>query len=290
MLFNLALQLYFDYLAIINRSKETIYGYKKDLTGLASYLEKKYNCSIYVEDITSNDLESYLSYLGTNRKLSAKSRSRVLYAIRSFWNYAADKKELSPKNIARSIETIKVPQKERNYLREDEVKELIHAMNNRLIRLIVQTLFYTGMRISECLNLKLEDVDMNYAAKIIHVRNGKGSKDRNIPINSKLYALLADYLNNWRAGSKSEYFFVTARTGRVSPIYVNQILRETATRLGWKKNVSAHILRHSMASCMIKKGVDLPTVQKILGHSNLKVTSIYCHTDMTQMQNAVQII
>jgi Site-specific recombinase XerD len=290
MLIHDAVQDFLDYLFVINRSNETINGYRKDLKSLVNYLENQYNCALYLEDITINDLEAFLSYLGSCRKLSPKSRSRILYTLRSFWNYAADKKELSPKNIARSIETIKVPQKERTYLKDEEVKQLIQAINNKLVKLIVQTLFYTGMRISECLNLKVEDVDLNSEDRLIHIINGKGGKDRNIPINNKLYILLMDYVKNWRINTGSSYFFTTKRTGRVSPVYINQIIRETVIRLGWKKHVSAHIFRHSMATCLIRNGVDLPTVQKILGHSNLKVTSIYCHTDMSHMEKAMQVM
>lgn len=290
MLLHDAIQTFLEYLYIINRSNETISGYRKDLKLFVNYLESRYNCALYFEDISINDLESFLNYLGNCKKLSAKSRSRVLYTLRSFWNYAADKKELSTKNIARSIETIKVPQKERTYLKDEEVKILIQAIDNKLIKLIVQALFYTGMRISECINLKIIDIDMNPENRLIHVRNGKGGKDRNIPINNKLYDLLSDYLNNWRVKTKSNYFFTTKRTGRVSPVYINQIIRETVVRLGWTKKVSAHILRHSMATSLIRNGVDLPTVQKILGHSNLKVTSIYCHTDLSLMEAAMQVI
>src|SRR5690606_17962462 len=141
------------------------------------------------------------------------------------------------------------------------------------IRIICITLFYTGMRIGECLNLRLGDIDL--AQNTIRVVNGKGKKDRTIPINKDLAPLLAHYIAHERPAVDTDYLFATAKSGSITAAYVNRVIKDTVTALGWTKNVTAHVLRHSFASNLIKKGVNIVHVQKLLGHSNLKVTSIY---------------
>lgn len=157
-----------------------------------------------------------------------------------------------------------------------------------MIKLVIKTLYYTGLRINECLSLNVNDVDLQN--KIIHVIGGKGNKNRDIPINNNLIPLFENYLANERPHTTSEFFFATKKTGSLSANYVNQTLRETVEKLGWKKHITAHILRHSFASNLIKNGVSLVYVQKLLGHSNLKVTSIYTHANMEELNKSINVL
>lgn len=270
------------YLKISNKSNETITGYSKDINAFEKFVEEKYNGPVYIEEIKVLDIEDYLHSLKL-RKLQNSSISRNLYTIRSFWNFAY-KNRFAKENIASFVETIKVKRKEREYLTEEEVKELVHNIDHKLISLVVETLFYSGMRISECINLKVNDVDFD--DKVIRVINGKGGKDRNIPINKDIINKLKYYKDHERP-NKSDYFFCTEKSGRLSAPYINRIINDTVINLGWSKHVSAHILRHSFASCLIKKGVNLVHVQKLLGHSNLKVTSIYTHTNLDELAQSI---
>ena len=128
----------------------------------------------------------------------------MLGSMRSFFGHAY-KSEWCDKNVTARLEPIKCQQKERQYLSEEEVKLFVNAIQHDLARLVAQTLYYTGMRISECLNLQVDDVDLE--ENLIHIRHGKGNKDRFVPINSKLKELLVDYNENWRVNS--DYFFAT---------------------------------------------------------------------------------
>lgn len=273
------------YLTITSRSLETISSYSSDLSSFEHFMEDKYNGPVYLDEIESIDIEDYLYYL-KNKNLQNSTRSRNLYTLRSFWNFSF-KNKLCSWNVAISIEPIKTQQKERTYLTKNEVVILMESIEHPLIKLVVQTLFYTGMRISECLNLKLSDVDLEN--KIIHVINGKGSKDRDIPINENLIPFLKEYLNT-RPDISSNYFFITKKTGHLSAVYVNRIIDDTVKKLGWKKHVSAHILRHSFASNLIKNGVNLVYVQKLLGHSNLKVTSVYTHANLEDLNTSINVL
>ena len=272
------------YLSSIDRSDETITGYSKDLLYFNRYLENKYNGEAYVDEITSEDIEEYLFYLKETKGYAPASRQRNLHTLRSFFSYCY-KKELVLRNVALSVERIKLQQKERNYLSDEEVKLLISAIDHSLIRLVVQVLYMTGLRISECVNLTIDDVDFN--RRVIHVVSGKGNKDRLIPISKRLYPLLVEYREHHRPETGSLLFFCTKKTGMLSPVYVNAGIAEAVRKLGWRKKGTAHVLRHSFASQLVKNQVSLVQIQKLLGHSSLNVTGIYTHTDMDQLSNAV---
>ncbi|MDN9009170.1 site-specific tyrosine recombinase/integron integrase [Brevibacillus laterosporus] len=281
------IEIFLEYMSSIGRSEETISGYGKDLVHFTRFLDSKYNCESYIEEITVTDLEEYLHYLKEERGYAPASRLRNLHTLRSFFAYAY-KKELVVRNIALSVEKIKVQQKERTYLTEDEVERLVHAIDHPLIRLVVIVLYMTGLRISECLNLTVDDV--NLEDKVIHVVAGKGNKDRLIPISLRLLPLLQEYVQEKRPTTASPLFFCTKKTGMLSPVYVNKEITEAVKRLGWKKKVTAHILRHSFASQLVKNDVNLVQIQKLLGHSSLNVTSIYTHTNLDQLSDAINTL
>lgn len=281
------IEIFLEYMSSIGRSEETISGYGKDLVHFTRFLESKYNCESYIEEITVADIEEYLHYLKEERGYAPASRLRNLHTLRSFFAYAY-KKELVVRNIALSVEKIKVQQKERTYLTEEEVERLVHAIDHPLIRLVVIVLYMTGLRISECLNLTVDDV--NLEDKVIHVVAGKGNKDRLIPISLRLLPLLQEYVQEKRPTTASPLFFCTKKTGMLSPVYVNKEITEAVKRLGWKKKVTAHILRHSFASQLVKNDVNLVQIQKLLGHSSLNVTSIYTHTNLDQLSDAINTL
>ncbi len=285
MLFMESVEQFGKYQAIIERSPVTIRAYHEDLTLLNRYLEEKYNSPVYLEDITQEDVEEYLYYLKEVKSYQPISRKRVLGSMRSFFGYAY-KSEWCDKNVTAKLEPIKCQQKERQYLSESEVNQFVNAIPHELIRLVAQTLYYTGMRISECLNLQVEDV--NLEDNLIHIRHGKGNKDRFVPINSKLKELLVDYSENWRV--VSDKFFATRISGSLSPTRVAKVFSDTTKALGWKKKVTAHILRHSFASKLVKNDVHLVKISKLLGHSSLKTTSIYVHSNMDDLKDAVNTL
>ncbi|KAB7666041.1 tyrosine-type recombinase/integrase [Bacillus sp. B1-b2] len=285
MLFIESINKFGKYQANIERSPVTIQAYYEDLTLFNRHLQEKYNGPIYLEDITQEDVENYLYYLKEIKHYQPISRKRVLGSTRSFFSYAY-KSEWCDKNVTAKLEPIKCQHKERQYLSEKEVNQFVNAIDHKLIRLVAQTLYYTGMRISECLNLQVEDVDLE--GNMIHIRHGKGNKDRFVPINVKLKELLVDYTENWKVNS--DYFFATRNTGTLSKTRVAKVFRDTNQALGWKKNVTAHILRHSFASKLVQNDVHLVKISKLLGHSSLKTTSIYVHSNMDDLKDAVNTL
>jgi integrase/recombinase XerD len=176
-------------------------------------------------------------------------------------------------------------QVERTYLTEEEVVILTEELDHPLIQLVVKTLYYTGLRISECIHLTLDDV--NFERNWIRVIEGKGGKDRTIPMNLKLKELLADYKENWRAEVETPYFFCTFKSGKLHRNYVNLVIRQALKRLDWNRKITAHTLRHSFASNLVKKEVNIVKIQKLLGHSSLTTTSVYTHTNLVELEDAV---
>ena len=287
MLFSEAVHRMLEHMSSIDRSPRTLELYERDLGTIRIYLEKQKNGPVYIEDVSVEDLEAFMRYTKEVKNYAPNTRGKYFYALRSLYAFAY-KKGIVDRNIALAMDFIKMPRKERQYLEIEEVEALVEAMENPLIRLVTIFLFNTGLRISECMDLTLEDV--NLEKRIIHVREGKGGKDRIVPINNNLYELLKDYKENWRDAYGSKHFFATKRTGRISYSHTNATIRETAKKVGIKKQVSCHTLRHSFASALVKKNVGLVEISKLLGHESLAVTSIYTHTNLSALNNAVNAL
>ena len=287
MLLNQAIEDFKNYMELIDRSEETIRGYTMELKNFNDFVTVKHNCPVYLGDVILEDLEDYMLH-EKERGIASASRSRSLYILRSFYNYCC-KKDLANRNIASLLEPVKVKQKERDFLTEGEFEELSVTIKHPVIRTVVQTMFYTGGRVSEIINLKLEDVDLQN--KMIHIIDGKGGKDRNIPIADKLHKILANYLENIRnVEIELGCFFAIRTTGRVSASYINRSIKEAVDKLGWEKDVSAHVLRHSFGTNLLERGASVVSIQKLLGHSSLRVTSRYLHQDTDKLSEAVNLL
>jgi site-specific recombinase XerD len=152
-------------------------------------------------------------------------------------------------------------------------------------RAMLATLIYTGLRLNEMLNLKLHEVDMEN--RTILVKGGKGGKDRILPISSKLQEYLSRYLEDRkRLSRESIYFFTTLRSDKpVTNSGTKRII--TAIKKGTGINFSAHKLRHTFATLMLEGGCDLFSLQKMLGHSDIKTTTIYLSTSVTMLQEQI---
>ncbi len=287
MLYNRALESFINSMEIADRSKATINGYEKELTYFHNFLTVKHNCLVYMEDITLEDIEDYL--LDKKEKGHAtSSRSRAIYILRSFYNYCC-KKDICPKNLASLLEPVKVKQKERDFITEAEFEQLARAINKPVMRTVAQTMFYTGGRVSEILDLKLVDVDLEN--RVIHIIEGKGNKDRDVPINDKLHAILLNYLKNIRDTEvETGKFFVNQTTGKVSASYLNRCIHQAVHELGWEKQISSHVLRHSFGTNLLERGASVVSIQKLLGHASLVVTSRYLHQDLKTLSDAVNLL
>jgi site-specific recombinase XerD len=283
MLLNDAVSKFGQYQETTDKSTNTIHAYHNDLMHFNDYLVNKYNFPSYVEDISSDDVESYLLYLKQEKEYKSSSRKRKLICLRTFFHFCY-KKKLCQHNPAVDVDMITVKQEEKMYLTEEEIEQLVTQITHPVVKLVVQTLYYTGVRISECLNVEMGDVD--FERNVVCVKE-KGGNKRIIPLHLELRQELLDYKENSRPYTRTDNFFATAKTGRISKSYVNKMIKQAVTELGWTKDVSCHTLRHSCASNLVKNNVHVVVIQKLLGHKFLSTITPYMHAHNTDLAEAI---
>lgn len=174
------------------------------------------------------------------------------------------------------IGAIPRPRKERklpDVLTQDEVKRLFSGVTNPKHRMVLMVIYSAGLRIGEAARLRLEDMDP--ARKMIHIRGGKGKKDRFTMLSEKVMNELTGYLAVFKP---TKYLFEGEREGKpYSPSSIQQVFRKAIENASITKPATVHTLRHSFATHLLEQGVDLRYIQELLGHASSKTTEIYTH-------------
>jgi len=286
MLLSIALQQYLNSLELKESSRETIRGYRTLINEFMRYTEAFHNGPITVEEITASDVERFLAFRRSVGDAPI-SRNRHFYILSGFFGFLLNR-DLVKKNIMNMLTPIKINQKERQYLELHQVEKLLDAIEPPILKAAVTTLAYTGLRVSELCNLRDADVDLD--ARVIRVISGKGNKDRLVPISEKLYPVLLDYVVRLKPRKQTNYFFATHKNPLITDDYINRVIKVAATEIGLDFKPTAHILRHSFASALVKRNAPLPSVQRILGHADLRITSRYIHQNFSQIKDAVDLI
>ncbi|ASJ00348.1 site-specific tyrosine recombinase/integron integrase [Thermococcus gorgonarius] len=224
---------------------------------------------------------SALRFLASLRRKGYSNRSLnlVVQALRAYFRFEGQDDE------AEKLKPPKVPRSLPKALTVDEIRKLISSVPplKRRDRLIFLLLYGAGLRVSELCNLKKKDVDLE--RKIIVVRGGKGAKDRVVPIPDELAEEIRKYL--LEREDESEYLLVEVRRkkkDKLSPKTVWHLLRKYGGKAGIK--VTPHMLRHSFATHMLERGVDIRAIQELLGHSNLSTTQIYTKVTVEHLRKA----
>jgi site-specific recombinase XerD len=276
----------------LNRSKETYVGYEKDLTQFHRFYLSQWKVEPFVDEIETHHLRAFLRYLSEEKHYKTNSIIRVIATFRSFFRFL-EREEYIEKNPSNRLQAPKKPESIPKYLTKEEIEKLLSALSldkdkGKRDYAIIQTLRYTGLRVSELTNLKIEDV--NFEEATITVWHGKGDKYRIIPLHPELAPILHDYLENVRPPSEDPYFFITKKTEtRITTGYIRVILHKAADEAGITKKVTPHVLRHSFATSLYKDhGVDLLRIGKLLGHASPRATSIYTHTTPEHLREALE--
>ena len=264
---------YIDYLMYErNLSKNTIMSYQNDLTDLYNYFN---------EDIIKVTYKDLVKYIDSLSYLNVRSLAHHITVIHSFYEFLVNNEDID-KNPAENIKSPKLPLKLPNYLTTQEIDKILDVnlvtpydyRNKAMLELI----YATGLRISELVNLKFVNVDLDNA--LIRVL-GKGSKERMVPISSIAEKYLRLYIEEYRPiilGLKtSEYLFISNAKKNISRQGFFKILKKECQRAGIEKEVSPHVLRHSFATHLLEGGADIRVIQELLGHSNITTTEIYTH-------------
>lgn len=165
-----------------------------------------------------------------------------------------------------------------------EVGELLAAVKNRKHRAILETLYGAGLRLGEALRIRVSDIDSG--RMVVHVREGKGRKDRYVALSPTLLARLREY---WKHYRPSDVLFPGRAPQRpLSPSVVQTAVQEARQKADLRKAVHCHTLRHSFATHLLEAGVDLRTIQMLLGHRSLSTTAIYLHIASTSLQETAR--
>jgi integrase/recombinase XerD len=286
--------LYLKELSLLNRSPGTIRNIKNDLGILICFLdEEKIR---HIEELTADVLADYQQKLSF--KLTAKgtpltigSQLRLLYAARGLTRYLKDKDYLANDPGA----TIRLPKTAKRLpnviLGSREIKTLLEAqdMRNRYgyrRRLIIEILYDTGIRRSELAGVRPADIDLN--AGYVYIRNGKGGKDRVVPVSDRVCKLIHDYMLFIRPEFIKDTdpggLIVTRWGQNMTGHGIYREVRQAVRNAGIKKNVTCHSLRHSCATHMLKNGAPVRHIQEMLGHESLESTQIYTRVTINDLK------
>lgn len=283
--FNKMVALYLKHLENIDCSPHTIRHYKTTLRDLGDFLSRKHHHSLRIDKITTNHLLSFLSYK-REQGTTGRTRKNYIVTFRSFWRFL-NVQNLCKFNPTIQLENIHIEKKERIYLTEEEIQRFLSVITHPIVYASCATICYSGLRISELCNLKLTDV--SFSRQEIHVICGKGKKDRIVPLNSELSNILTTYISHDR-NPDSEYLFSSKQSGRISQQYLNKMIHKYAKLANVDSHISAHCLRHSFATALVSKGAPITSIQKILGHNDLKTTNIYMHMDQSELSHSINLL
>ena len=258
-----------------NYSQTTVKGYLKIVEAFANHFHRR------PDQLGPEHIRAYQVYMFEERKLNARTVAQHTAALRFFFC-----KTLRRVYSVEEVPYPKAPRRLPKVLTREEAIRLIDSAGNLYHRALLMTAYSTGMRRAEVCNLKVEDIDSN--RMLIHVRAGKGRRDRDVPLSPKLLETLREY---WRWMQPKTYLFPGTVNGSradkpVTAKMLWEACREAAQRAGITKHVAPHLLRHSFATHLVEGGADLPTVQTLLGHADLKPTSIYLHLSERHLKAA----
>ena len=255
----------------------------------------------FAASVTMNDVYDYLTFLSrdkvrhvnspsSKRGLNATSRARKVSTIKSFYKYLTVKAGVLEENPVLDLDTPKIMKSLPRFLSLDESKKLLGSVDgdNAVRDYCILTLFLNcGLRISELVGLNITDIHSDCITVL-----GKGNKQRTVYLNDACVSALNDYLNIRKAVpcADKNALFVSSRKARISKSTVHSLVKNHLERAGLDSTkYSSHKLRHTAATLMLHSGVDVRTLQEILGHENLNTTQIYTHVESENLRRAANM-
>ncbi|MDD5072910.1 MAG: tyrosine recombinase XerC [Candidatus Omnitrophica bacterium] len=275
-----------------NASKHTLINYSVDLKSLSEFLKEE-----PIEKVDYVSLRRYLAHV-KEQNLSKVSIARKIASIRSFFKFLF-REGIIKNNPASSLSTPKRDKHLPKFLDEKEIVLLLESPDREgevglRDRAILETLYSTGIRVSELVGLNMDHIDQ--IGGIIKVF-GKGKKERIVPIGERALQAIRDYLKARRPVTKDtkprasmevrdKALFFNKNGGRLTDRSIRRIINKYITKASIQQKISPHTLRHSFATHMLDHGADLRSVQELLGHANLSTTQIYTHITTERLKSA----
>ena len=228
-----------------------------------------------LDEVTPRDLEAFREYLVLQRHYSKNSLYTTIRGLaclfRSHGLPTAD-----------GLEPPRRPERLPRYLSEEEVHRLLEVVKGSARdSALVHVLAFGGLRVGELCHLRLEDIE--FERNVLHVRSGKGDKDREVVLEDRTRAAIDRYLTERPVGGASP-----ERLFAVGPVTVERIVRRSAAAAGIPRRVTPHMLRHTLATALLSRGCDIRYIQKLLGHASVATTQIYTHVDTQALRDAYQ--
>jgi integrase/recombinase XerD len=265
-------------------ARNTLASYRRDLAKLAAWFER-HDASLLTA--THADLLAFLA--ASAPQMKATSTGRLLSSARRFYQYLLRQGKIAADPTLK-VERPKLPRALPKSLSEAEVEALIQAPDTATAlglrdRAMLETLYATGLRVSELVNLKLAEVSLDQG--VVRAM-GKGSKERLVPLGEEALHWLRRYLDHGRGAildrRQSDALFVTQRGAAMTRQMFWSLVKRYAARAAIRKPLSPHTLRHAFATHLLNHGADLRVVQMLLGHADISTTQIYTHVARERMK------
>ncbi len=279
---------FIDYLVVEKGlSLNTQESYRFELLDFSKYLED--NKINDFNSLSEKDLTNYLTYLKDNKKLKARSIERHLTTLRMLYKYLI-KNEIIKTDITSNIDNLKLGRHLPNVLTVDEVNNLLDIKEETVFdirtKAMLEIMYSSGLRVSELVNLELSDIDMYNDTILI---NGKGNKERIVPMGDVAYKYLKKYMDEYRdslcKGRLCDNLFLNNHGNKITRQGFFKNLKTIAIKQGINEDISPHILRHSFATHLLNNGADLRSIQMMLGHENISTTGIYTNVSTEKIKD-----
>lgn len=272
-------------------SKHSIAAYLNDVDKLQQYFLAMDRKLVFTE-ITLNDLREFITWLN-EIGMQANTQARVISGIKAFFDYLMQENIIC-ENPGALLEAPRLSRKLPDTLSIYEINKLIDAIDaskpeGMRNKAILEMLYGCGLRVTELVELRISNV---YAETEFIKVNGKGNKERLVPIGSVALKLLEIYMSQIRVHlnikkGHEDFIFLNRSGSRLSRISVFNLVKDLALKTGIHKNISPHTFRHSFATHLIEGGADLRAVQEMLGHASITTTEIYTHLDRDYLRSVI---